>query len=190
MATAKRRCLGAAVAATLVFYALFPLAAGLFGIGDRDGPKLYLEGHHDLLYSITYSLNHDDKPRVAAGSARPLFYGLARPPIRSASDPEAGLPCLDRHVEIWSGEAEVACARLAGLARGGDPAASAILDRWAIAHRKLEARHHLVLVLIDLESPSASAAAEDYLSVETDADRRRAMHLRLERRFPGWSHAK
>jgi hypothetical protein len=62
-----------------ILYLAGPLIAGLFGIGDRDGPRIYASEYHTALYRITYSMTHDDKPRIAwdAGE-RPLFYGLPR----------------------------------------------------------------------------------------------------------------
>lgn len=64
-----------------ILYLAAPLIAGLFGIGDREGPRIYAREYHTALYRITYSMTHDDKPRIlwdAGESERPLFYGLPR----------------------------------------------------------------------------------------------------------------
>ena len=64
-----------------VLYFTGPLTAGLFGIGDREGPRIYLVEYHTELYKITYQMSHDEKARMAidAGETeRPLFYGLPR----------------------------------------------------------------------------------------------------------------
>ena len=70
------------VATVLILYLGGPLIAGLFGLGDRDGPRIYPSRYHTVLYKITYSMTHDDKPRIgwdSNESERPLFYGFARP---------------------------------------------------------------------------------------------------------------
>jgi hypothetical protein len=36
----------------VLLYVGFPLMAGLIAIGDRDGPKIYPEEYHALLYMI------------------------------------------------------------------------------------------------------------------------------------------
>ena len=63
----------------LILYLAGPLIAGLFGIGDREGPRIYPIEYHAQLYKITYSMSHTDKPRIPFDSGeRPLFYGLPR----------------------------------------------------------------------------------------------------------------
>ena len=69
------------VVTVLILYLAGPFIAGLCDIGDREGPRIYAREYHTALYRITYSMTHDDKPRIAwdAGeSERPLFYGLPR----------------------------------------------------------------------------------------------------------------
>ena len=65
------------ILAALILYIAGPFIAGLFAIGDREGPRIYPKDFHTVLYKITYSATHDDKPRVAEGE-RPLFYGFPR----------------------------------------------------------------------------------------------------------------
>lgn len=64
--------------AILCLYVLFPIAAGLLRIGDRDGPRIYFEAHHEILYCIGYAMTHDDTPRETIVYERPFFYGLPR----------------------------------------------------------------------------------------------------------------
>ena len=61
-------------------YMGFPLVAGFIGIGERNGPKVYMPFHHEMLYSLGYSFNskHVDKPRVNVFLERPIFYGGKR----------------------------------------------------------------------------------------------------------------
>ena len=68
-------------AAALLLYLAGPLLAGLFGIGDREGPRIYPRAYHTALYMTTYEMVRDEKPRLsieASETQRPLFYGLRR----------------------------------------------------------------------------------------------------------------
>jgi hypothetical protein len=72
------------ILAALILYIAGPLIAGLFGIGDREGPRIYSKDFHTVLYKITYSATHDDKPRIGLGAGeRPIFYGVPRTRSRS-----------------------------------------------------------------------------------------------------------
>jgi len=67
------------IVTALILYLAGPLIAGFFGIGDREGPRIYSRGFHTVLYKITYAVNHNDKPRISSDPGdRPLFYGLPR----------------------------------------------------------------------------------------------------------------
>lgn len=61
-----------------VFYLLFPFVAGLFAIGDRDGPKIYPSSYHTILYMVSYEMVRDEKPRQSPFLERPWFYGFPR----------------------------------------------------------------------------------------------------------------
>ena len=64
-----------------VLYFTGPLTAGLLGIGDREGPRIYPVEYHTELYKITYEMSHGEKARMpinAGETERPLFYGLPR----------------------------------------------------------------------------------------------------------------
>jgi hypothetical protein len=74
----------------LAFYSLFPLIAGYFSIGDRDGPRIYPKAYHSSLYKIGYSFMHDDKPRQEFGLDRPWFYGLSRRKLKLKEFPLEG----------------------------------------------------------------------------------------------------
>lgn len=67
-----------------VLYAVFPFIAGLFVIGDRDGPRIYLRSYHTLLYMISYEMLRDEKPRQNIEFERPWFYGLPRHRIQAS----------------------------------------------------------------------------------------------------------
>ena len=61
-------------------YALTPFAAGLLKTYDRRGPKIFVEGHHELLYRFGYYMaghhHQDGKPRVPYMQERSWFYGI------------------------------------------------------------------------------------------------------------------
>jgi len=61
-----------------VLYVIFPFLAGLFAIGDRDGPRIYSRSYHTVLYRIGYQIVRDEKPRQNIELDRPWFYGLPR----------------------------------------------------------------------------------------------------------------
>jgi hypothetical protein len=66
--------------ALVLIYGLAPFVAGLLGAYDRRGPKVFAEGHHEVLYTMGYYLagrhHHDGKPRVPYMQERSWFYGL------------------------------------------------------------------------------------------------------------------
>ena len=61
-----------------VLYLVFPFIAGLLAIGDRDGPKIYSQTYHAILYTISYEMVRDQKPRRNIELDRPWFYGFPR----------------------------------------------------------------------------------------------------------------
>jgi hypothetical protein len=63
-----------------ILYLAGPLIAGLFGIGDREGPRIYPSAYHCALYMIAYEEVRDEKPRLSIEQdfERPLFYGFPR----------------------------------------------------------------------------------------------------------------
>ena len=61
-----------------VLYLLFPFVAGLFAIGDRDGPRIYPSSYHTVLYMVSYEMVRDEKPRQSPFFERPWFYGFPR----------------------------------------------------------------------------------------------------------------
>lgn len=64
--------------AVVILYIIFPFLAGVFAIGDRDGPKIYPEYYHAQMYMISYEAVWDEKPRQNYLFERPLFYGFPR----------------------------------------------------------------------------------------------------------------
>ena len=65
-----------------VLYLVSPVVAGMFGIGERWGPRIYPVGLHSGLYSVGWEMVswHDAiKPRLPIGARpedRPWFYGM------------------------------------------------------------------------------------------------------------------
>ena len=70
----------AAALAVVGIYALTPFVAGLLKTYDRRGPKIFVEAHHEILYTFGYYLaghhRHDGKPRVPYMQERSWFYGV------------------------------------------------------------------------------------------------------------------
>ena len=69
------------VFAASMLYLAGPLFAGLFGIGDREGPRIYSSEYHTELYIISYEMVRDEKPRMNIETSelnRPIFYGFPR----------------------------------------------------------------------------------------------------------------
>jgi hypothetical protein len=81
---------GTLLAVIGVLYLLFPFFAGLFAIGDRDGPKIYSSSYHTMLYMISYETVRDEKPRQNIFLERPWFYGFPRKQrdIKNESSPQ------------------------------------------------------------------------------------------------------
>lgn len=65
---------------SLILYLVGPLYAGLLGIGDRDGPRIYSKEYHTVLYMISYEMVRDEKPRVSieANSTIKLYCDILR----------------------------------------------------------------------------------------------------------------
>jgi hypothetical protein len=64
-------------------YLIAPYFAGMFGLGKRNGPVLWLEWLHEMLYIIAYESVYDIKPRRGLDDIflrRPFFYGLPERP--------------------------------------------------------------------------------------------------------------
>ena len=66
------------VTLVVVLYLVFPLIAGLLALGDRDGPRIYPEAYHTVLYMISYEAMRNEKPRQSLEFERPWFYGFPR----------------------------------------------------------------------------------------------------------------
>ena len=63
----------------VLLYLAGPLLAGMFAIGDRDGPIIYPEEYHTVMYIAAYEAVRNEKPRITSevrGFERPLFYGF------------------------------------------------------------------------------------------------------------------
>ena len=77
----RRRLLLAGAVIELVVYLTGPIVAATFEIGDRVGPKIYLEFYHEAVYRLTWAVTpHESrKPRVPfffRSELRPWFYGM------------------------------------------------------------------------------------------------------------------
>jgi hypothetical protein len=69
------------IVAALILYLEGPFIAGLLGIGDREGPRIYPEEYHTVLYITSYEMVRNEKPRVSIEMSelqRPIFYGFPR----------------------------------------------------------------------------------------------------------------
>lgn len=69
------------VVIAVILYLAGPIIAGLFGIGDRDGPRIYSSEYHTALYIASYEAVRNEKPRISLDHdkfERPVFYGLPR----------------------------------------------------------------------------------------------------------------
>ena len=91
------------VPATLVvagIYALAPFVAGLLNTHDRRGPKIFLEDHHKLLYTLGYYMaghhHPDGEPRAPYMQKRSWFYGIQGERMPEQRLPRSGSPSLDR----------------------------------------------------------------------------------------------
>ena len=70
------------VITAFVLYLAGPIIAGLFAIGERDGPIIYPSEYHTAFYIASYEAVRHEKPRLSLDHhkfERPLFYGLPRP---------------------------------------------------------------------------------------------------------------
>ena len=84
-----------------LLYLLFPSVAGLFAIGDRDGPKIYPSSYHTILYMVSYEIVRDEKPRQNPFLERPWFYGFPRKrrEIKNESSDSQGRSVLEEHAK-------------------------------------------------------------------------------------------
>lgn len=68
------------IALLIVIYAMLPLLAGAFEIGDKWGPKVYPVGYHSAMYVTGWEMTEhreEGKPRMhpnATLDMRPGFY--------------------------------------------------------------------------------------------------------------------
>jgi hypothetical protein len=65
--------------------AMLPAIAGAFKMGEREGPSIFAESYHSVVFRLGYSLAGHGKPRSSPDRMlqhRPHFYGL-RPRIIS-----------------------------------------------------------------------------------------------------------
>lgn len=79
--------------AVSALYALFPCVAGALKLGEQQGPAIYPQPYHMLMFRIGYSYAGHGKPRVSRDIMfyhRPPFYGI-RPSLISQSEANAFL---------------------------------------------------------------------------------------------------
>jgi hypothetical protein len=53
------------IVVALILYLEGPFIAGLLGIGDREGPRIYPKEYHTELYKISYEMVRHEKPRIS-----------------------------------------------------------------------------------------------------------------------------
>jgi hypothetical protein len=82
-----RKKISKLLALAVFLYLLFPIVAGLFAIGDRDGPRIYPSSYHTILYIDSYEMVRNEKPRQSLLFERPWFMDFleseARPRMTS-----------------------------------------------------------------------------------------------------------
>ena len=69
------------IVVALILYLEGPFIAGLLGIGDREGPRIYPVEYHTELYKTSYEMVWHEKPRIGPEAyelERPIFYGFPR----------------------------------------------------------------------------------------------------------------
>ena len=78
--SAQRKKLVVAALVMVGVYATTPFVAGLLKTSDRRGPKIFVEAHHEILYTFGYYIaghhHQDGKPRVPYMQERSWFYGV------------------------------------------------------------------------------------------------------------------
>lgn len=79
--TMKRKQFTLLCVLMLTTYLAAPIAAGIFEIGDKWGPRLYSTKVHSDLYYLGWSMtsHRDNKPRIGVlykPELRPWFYGM------------------------------------------------------------------------------------------------------------------
>ena len=75
----RKPVLIAGIVLIVVVYIAMPLRAGVAGIGDRRGPRIYPEFLHEQLYLLGWESGEHmaTKPRLSIDPPpRPWFYGL------------------------------------------------------------------------------------------------------------------
>jgi len=73
---------GICMGCTVCLYAMAPFVAGVIGIGNRWGPRIYPLAYHEVVYMLGWDFGSHEavKPRIAMGMRpewRPWFYGLS-----------------------------------------------------------------------------------------------------------------
>ena len=69
------------VGVLVIMYLVLPFVMGMYGVGDRRGPKVYPRWYHQELFKLGWEAgNHSEKkPRIPIDgwkTVRPWFYGL------------------------------------------------------------------------------------------------------------------
>ena len=70
------------VITAFVLYLAGPIIAGLFAIGERDGPIIYPSEYHTAFYIASYEALRHEKPLLSIDNHNfelPLFYGFPLP---------------------------------------------------------------------------------------------------------------
>jgi hypothetical protein len=76
----RRHKIAMVIAAVLVLvYLSGPIIAGIYGIGDARGPRMYPRAIHEGFYSLAYEISFGTDCRVGRDKTmppRPIFYDL------------------------------------------------------------------------------------------------------------------
>ena len=98
------------IAGLAMLYIAGPIVAGATRTGDREGPVVYPDELHTVLYIVGHEAAFQEKPRQRLDSwmyRRPLFYGLSRR-LRSVAERQDCIalarknksPLVDRMIQM------------------------------------------------------------------------------------------
>ena len=75
---------GSIVVGLIMLWLIMPVIAGLFYIGEPDGPKIYPADMHTALYGLGYRAAGRGEPHASITAwiyTRPWFYGMNSTPV-------------------------------------------------------------------------------------------------------------
>ena len=76
--------IGSTVVGLIMLWLILPVIAGLFNIGEPDGPKIYPANMHSALYGLGHRAAGRGEPHSSMTGwfyTRPWFYGMDPKPV-------------------------------------------------------------------------------------------------------------